>query len=87
MNDYLAKMANTGNIPQQLLDECRELMTNRLSQSLSEMMDKVDDVLFDLSNKTSDINAHSQYFYAMRELRLNRTDIESGFRENLKGLF
>lgn len=70
----------------QLLSECRELMTDRLSQSLSVMLDKADDVLFDLVQK-SDTTNHHFYFNAMREVRLKRTSIETGFKEYFSNLF
>jgi len=84
MNEY---PANTGKNSNELLDECRDLMNTRLSQSISTMMDKVDDMLFDLSHQTSDVNARAQYFYAMREMRLKRQDIESSFQTKFNMLF
>ncbi|MBI4006041.1 MAG: DUF1631 family protein, partial [Gammaproteobacteria bacterium] len=70
----------------QLLNECRDLMTDRLSQSLSVMLDKADDVLFDLAQKGG-ASGHPFYFNAMREMRLKRTSIEAGFKENFSDLF
>lgn len=85
MNKYLA---NAGKHSNQLLDECRDIMASRLSQSMTTMMDKVDDMLFDLSHEeTRDINARAQYFYAMREMRLKRHDIESTFQTKFNMLF
>jgi len=85
MNKYLA---NAGKHSNQLLDECRYIMASRLSQSMTTMMDKVDDMLFDLSHEeTRDINARAQYIYAMREMRLKRHDIESTFQTKFNMLF
>jgi hypothetical protein len=84
MNEYLA---DTGKNSNELLDECRDLMNTRLSQSVSTMMDKVDDMLFDLTHQTSDVNVRARYFYAMREMRLKRHDIESDFEAKFNKLF
>ena len=88
MTDYRSNMnmhtENAGSL--QLLNECRNLMTDRLSQALSIMLDKADDVLFDLVQK-SEAKENRFYFDAMREVRLKRTSIETGFRENFTNLF
>ena len=88
LTDYKSNMnTNTENIASlELLKECRNLMTDRLSQALTVMLDKTDDVLFDMVQK-SDSSDHRFYFNAMREVRLKRTSIETGFRENFSDLF
>ena len=88
MTDYRSNMnMNTENAASlELLKECRNLMTDRLSLALSVMLDKADDVLFDLVQKSSSSD-HRLYFNAMREVRLKRTSIETGFRENFSSLF
>ena len=69
-----------------LLGECREIMTDRLSEALFGMMNRADDVLFDLVQKSGP-SEHHFYFDAMRELRLKRTSIETGFKESFVNLF
>jgi hypothetical protein len=75
---------NTGSL--ELLNECRDLMTDRLSQSLSVMLNMADDILFDLVQKSGP-SEHHYYFNAMREVRLKRTSIEVDFKENFSKLF
>lgn len=67
-----------------LLDRCRSLAADRLKRALTAMMAKVDDRLYELSEK--DEQAQSAYFQAMRDLRLKRSDVEIGFqREFISG--
>lgn len=54
---------NTGSL--ELLNECRDLMTDRLSQGLSVMLNMADDILFDLVRKSGP-SEHHYYFNAMR---------------------
>lgn len=88
MTDFKETMnsgsANAASIT--LLGECREMMTDRLSEALFVMMNRADDVLFDLVQKSGP-SEHHFYFDAMRELRLKRTSIETGFKENFVNLF
>ncbi len=75
---------NTGSL--ELLHECRDLMTDRLSHGLSVMLNMADDILFDLVQKSGP-SEHHYYFNAMREVRLKRTSIEADFKENYSNLF
>lgn len=64
----------------EILKKCRILMTDRLSHALSVMLDRADDLFFDLVQKSGP-SEHGFYFNAMREVRLKRTTIESGFKD------
>ena len=86
ITDYKSNMKTRDIGSLQLLNECRDFMTDRLSQSLSVMLDKADDVLFDLAQKGG-AREHPFYFNAMREVRLKRTGIEAGFKEYFSDLF
>jgi hypothetical protein len=88
MTDFKVTMdANNANAASiTLLGECRELMTDRLSEALFVMLNRADDVLFDLVQKSGP-SEHRFYFDAMRELRLKRTSIETGFKESFVNLF
>ena len=79
-----ANSANAASI--NLLGECREMMTDRLSGALFVMLNRADDVLFDLVQKSGP-SEHRFYFDAMRELRLKRTSIETGFKDSFVNLF
>ena len=88
MTDFKETMnsgsTNTASIT--LLGECREMMTDRLSEALFVMLNRADDVLFDLVQKSGP-SEHHFYFDAMRELRLKRTSIETAFKESFVNLF
>ena len=88
MTDFKATMdATTANATSiTLLGECREMMTDRLSGAMFVMLNRADDVLFDLVQKSGP-SEHRFYFDAMRELRLKRTSIETGFKESFVNLF
>ena len=88
MTDFKATMdstsANAASII--LLGECREMMTDRLSEALFVMLNRADDVLFDMVQKSGP-SEHRFYFDAMRELRLKRTSMETAFKESFVNLF
>ena len=66
-----------------LLRECRELGLSRLEEALRRMMDGVDDALFELAEKAENNAQQTQYFDAMREVRLKRAAMEAAFRSRL----
>ncbi len=80
-------MENMNKASIQLLNDCRELMTERLSQSLNAMMDRADGMLLEMSDMSSTASARLKYQNAMRELKLNRKEIETDFLTNFSGLF
>lgn len=66
-----------------LLRECREVAFRRLSGALVRMLGKVDDTLFEWSEKSEKKIDQNIYFDAMRELRLKRASMEIGFKSQL----
>jgi len=86
ITDYKILMNTEDTKTAELLNECQSLMSDRLSQSLSLMMDKADDVLFDLAQRGGP-EEHPFYFNAMREIRLKRTSIETAFRDRFSESF
>ncbi len=67
----------------QLLLECRDMAALRLSRALPAVMDKLDDALFELADKSESNTVQSFYFEAMRDLRIRRPGIEAKFNEQL----
>jgi hypothetical protein len=67
---------------EQILDKCHELMADGMSRSVAAVMNEMDDMLFDMLRHCGP-EEHACYAKAMRELRLKRAGIESGFREKL----
>ena len=86
MNNFRTRPVAGNNIPTKL-NECREIMTGHLKQSLPIMMDEVDDVLLDIAIKTTNSQERTKYFNAMYELRQNRDNIAQKFIENFSILF
>lgn len=86
MANYKPNMNKIDRSSLELLNECRDVMTDRLSNALSVMLNIADDVLFDLVQK-SGTSEHHFYFNAMREVRLKRTSIEADFKENFSNLY
>jgi len=86
MTEFKSTMSGQHKGSLESLKKCRDLMTDRLSFALSDMLDKADDLFFDLVQKSGP-SEHSFYFNAMREVRLKRTAIESGFKENFSSCF
>jgi hypothetical protein len=63
----------------QALRGIRELATATLTRDLARMMEKIDDTLFARAEKAENNMSQTQYFDAMRELRIIRKDIEADF--------
>ena len=63
----------------QALRGIRELATATLTRDLARMMEKIDDALFARAEKAENNMSQTQYFDAMRELRIIRKDIEEDF--------
>ncbi|NNE37020.1 MAG: DUF1631 family protein [Gammaproteobacteria bacterium] len=71
------------NDPEIVLNECRELMTNRLCFSLSRMMGNLEDVLFDMASRDECQTDNAFYIDAIRELRLKKREIQVRFDNRL----
>ncbi|HET6757339.1 MAG TPA: DUF1631 domain-containing protein [Burkholderiales bacterium] len=63
-----------------LLGECRDKALDRLLQALSTMFGKIDDILFDLANKSTDLNDYNLYLDARGKIKERRHAIEIEFR-------
>jgi hypothetical protein len=66
-----------------LLQDTRDLFTRRMSAAMAGMMDKVDDTLFEMADKSENNALQSVYFDAMREIRIKRPAIETVFKQKL----
>jgi hypothetical protein len=62
---------------------CRDTALESLCASLAAMLDGVDDALFEMAEKAESNATQSVYFDTMREVRLKRRVIETGFRGQL----
>jgi hypothetical protein len=65
---------------ERLLEECRELTRDRLSQSLSGMLDKAADALWEMHKATQDRDTQKLYQEAKEKVLPQRKALEDGFR-------
>lgn len=72
---------------QRVLAECRNLASNLLSQSLSTMMDKIESVLFELAEKTTDNTRSNLYLNARGLATKHREALEHRFQHEFMGAF
>ena len=70
-----------------VLKGCRELALDRMTRALSGMLDRVEDELFELANKTVERDAQNLYLDARTQARANRAAIEATFREHFVECF
>ena len=68
---------------EKLLRECRSITALRLLKTLPDIMDRVDDALFELAEQSDNNTQQSYYFDAMRKLRIERAGIEARFTQQL----
>ena len=69
------------------LKGCRELALERMAGALSGMLDRVEDELFDLAEKSVDRDAQNVFLDARSQARAHRDVIESTFRQHFVELF
>lgn len=70
-----------------LMRKLQEAAVGGLGKLVGDMLDKADDTLFDLANKAESNASQQLYFDAMRNIRLQRAEIERGFGAEMNGLF
>lgn len=62
-----------------LLDECKQIASARLPAVIQQVMNQADDTLFASAEKAESSTRQTTFFQAMRELRLQRGEIERAF--------
>jgi len=65
----------------------RDMASAKLTHHIGRMMEKIDDALFARAEKAENNMIQTQYFDAMRELRIIRKDIEEDFINGLMNRF
>lgn len=68
-----------------ILAECREFVADELMGAVRVMLDEVDDALFKMADKAENNALQSNYFDAMRDVRMRRPDIEQEYQDFLLG--
>ena len=67
----------------QIVDKCRMLYIKMLPPLLTSLFEKLDDSLFELSDKSESDTQQASYFDAMREMRKERIRIEKQFKQKI----
>ena len=65
-----------------VLSGCRELALDRMTRALSGMLDRVEDELFTLAEKSPERDAQNVYLDARSQAREKRSAIEATFRQH-----
>src|SRR5262249_5805285 len=71
----------------EVLSGCRDLALERITSALSGMLDKVEDELFALAEKTTDREAQNVYLDARAKTRGKRKVLETAFRQAFVEMF
>ena len=88
LDDYGQMRRGLGNGPgTKALSKIRKLAGERLKHHVGRMMEKIDDALFARAEKAENNMVQTQYFDAMRELRIIRKDIEEDFLQGFETRF
>jgi uncharacterized protein DUF1631 len=70
-----------------LLTGCRDLALERMTAALTSMLNRVEDELFDLAQKSSDRDTQGIYLDARAQARENRPMIDAAFRKHFVDCF
>ncbi|NLR76791.1 DUF1631 domain-containing protein [Leeia aquatica] len=87
ISEFDDRQSANGVDSRRLLQECRDLALTTLSRSLSSMMDKIEDVLFDLAEKSHDRERSNLYMNARGLTSTNRATLEASFRQQFMEAF
>lgn len=78
-------MQDTNNI--ELLQECRQIMTKRMRNSITGMLNEIDETLLKMAQDHVGSLDESACYEAVREIRLKRTEIKLRFERRFINLF
>jgi len=70
-----------------VLRDCRDLALDRMATALSGMLDRVEDDLFELAEKTPDRETQNVYLDARSQARSKREQMEAAFRRHFVEFF
>jgi len=66
-----------------LLTACREIASRHLNTALPTLIERVDDALFELANKSENHTRQAHYFEVVRQIRLERHAMAARFNDAL----
>ena len=82
-----AKARLTARESADVLTGCRELALDRMARALGSMLDRVEDDLFELAEKSDDREVQNTYLDARAKAREKRPSIEAAFRSHFVEFF
>jgi hypothetical protein len=71
----------------QMIADCRTLAIDRMSRALAGMLDRIEDDLFELAEKSDDRESQNAYLDARAQAREKRTAIQDTFRRHFVDFF
>ena len=74
--------SSVGRLPVALI-QVRDKAAQQLKQSLQALFDNADDTLFEMADRSTSNSEQNAFFETMRDLRLNRKNIERVFRKKV----
>ena len=74
-------------IPQQLLDHCRQLTISFTDTQLAELFENAGAALLDFAERAESNAVQGRFFEAMNELQQHRADVEGIFRQRIEAGF
>jgi hypothetical protein len=74
-------------MPSQILGQCRARVNKFLDARMRELMDNIDDSMFRRAEQADNSAEQTLFFDAMRQIRLQRDELEERFRRNLADSF
>lgn len=69
------------------INACRQLLVKALPKMMDALFERLDDVLYDQADKSGSDRQQAEFFEAMRCLRRDREQVESGFNKDLLSRF
>jgi len=70
-----------------LISEVEKYAIKELSKVLAEVFDRADDTLFEMADRAVSNSEQNLYFESMREIRIRRRGLESGFKQAVENNF
>ena len=70
-----------------ILDNCRDLALARLTRTLAALFEKMEDDLFELAEKSIDLDEQNAFMNARKQARIKRTAMEGAFKKHFVALF
>ena len=87
LSDFDARRTPSGAEARRLLRECRDLAAETLARSLSSMMDKIEETLFELSEQAVDRERSNLYMNVRGLAGKHRALLEQRFRQQFVTAF